>query len=85
MTLTTMAWVFLAIAVVLLAVSISVEYWSGTSWMSVPPSATFSTWMPRQMHSIGMSRSRLPRHSASSSSSRRAWMPYVRSWTSVSP
>src|SRR4051812_48996979 len=30
--------------------------WSSTCWSSVPPRATFSTWMPRHTASVGRSR-----------------------------
>ena len=43
---------------------------------SVPPSATLSTCMPRQMASIGTSRSTAARTTASSTSSCSATMPY---------
>ena len=44
----------------------------GMSCTSVPPSATFATWTPRQMASVGRRRARAARTSASSKASRRA-------------
>ena len=41
-----------------------------TSWASVPPSATFSTWMPRHMPRIGIPRSSARPTSSSSNASR---------------
>ena len=48
--------------------------WSVTSskcWTSVPPQATFRSWMPRQIPSTGRSRSSAPRSRPSSAPSRR--------------
>ena len=50
---------------------------SGRCWTSVPPSATFSSCMPRQIPSTGMSRSSARRASASSKASRSGQVPRV--------
>ena len=50
---------------------------SGTCWSSVPPSATFSICMPRQIPSSGMSRSSARWASASSKRSRSGHVPSV--------
>ena len=55
-----------------LVVAADLEVLVARAGRSVPPSATFSTWDPRQIASVGTSRSTAVRHSAMSRASRDA-------------
>ena len=50
---------------------------AGRCWTSVPPQATFSSCVPRQIASTGMSRSSAPRTAPARSDRGRAWYPTV--------